>query len=103
MGPELAGLILYGVVAGTRATGRIDLVAVTASARLRGVGRALIEAALHDLQRGGATSAVVEFPNDPSLKAGRALLEQAGFAEESRIAGYFRDSVELAFLRRSIS
>ena len=102
-GHELAGLILYGLVAGTVGAGRIYLVAVTASARLRGVATTLIDAATRDLKRHHARFAVVEFPDDPMLAAGKALLQRAGFGEVARVKDYFRDGVDLTFLRRDLT
>ena len=99
--PEgLDGIALYGETAGAIGAGRLYLVAVTAGARYRGVGTTLVESAITDLARAGARFVLVEFPDDPSLAPGRALLTRAGFREESRVPDYFRDGVALTFLRR---
>ena len=100
--PELVGLALYGLVAGAHGAGRLILVAVTASARLRGVGAQLVDAAIADLAELGARFAGIEFPDDPALHPGRTLLTRGGFREETRVPDFFRDGVDLVFLRREI-
>jgi ribosomal protein S18 acetylase RimI-like enzyme len=101
-GDLVIGLALYGLVAGAQGAGRLILVAVTAGARLRGVGAQLVDAAVADLGRRGARFAGVEFPADPVLRPGLTLLMRSGFREESRVADFFRDGVDLVFLRRKI-
>ena len=99
---EMTGLVLFGLVAGAVGTGRLHLVAVTASARLRGVASALIDAAVAELKASGARVAFVEMPDDPRLRPALSLLTREGFAEEARVADFFRDGVSLVVLRREI-
>lgn len=101
-GGEVVGLVLFGFVAGAVRTGVLHLVAVTAAARLRGVATQLIEAAVGELARRGARLVVGEMPDDPALLPARTLLQRAGFAEEARVADYYRDSVDLIVLRRDL-
>jgi ribosomal protein S18 acetylase RimI-like enzyme len=99
-GDDLCGLVVYGLVAGTVGTGRCIFVGVAAGHRRAGLGRALVEAALADLSRRGARFAFVELPG--SMEGAAALLEQAGFREETRVGEYFADGVDLRFLRRPL-
>jgi ribosomal protein S18 acetylase RimI-like enzyme len=76
--------------------------AVAPEAQRHGIARMLIEAFTEDLSRRGARFVLVEFPDAPELSGGRTLLQQAKFAEESRVRDYFRDGIALVFLRRDI-
>ena len=102
-GDELVGLALYGRVAGTVGAGKLHLAVVTAGARLRGVGRLLIDAAASDLATSGCRFIVAEAPDDPMLAPGHELLARAGFAEEARVRDYYRDGVDLLILRRELA
>jgi ribosomal protein S18 acetylase RimI-like enzyme len=99
---ELAGIVLYGVVAGTQGAGKVHLIVVTARARLRGVAHRLADAAASDLAMRGCRFALVEMPGDPSLAPGLELLIRCGFVEESRVPAYYQDSVDLLLLRREL-
>ena len=103
VGGELAGVVVYGMVAGTLGAGRVYLVAVTAGARLRGVATRLVDSAGAELEREGARFVLAEMPHDPRLAPGRELLLRSGFAEESRVPDFYADGVALTFLRRPVS
>ena len=96
----LVGIVLFGLVAGAEGAGRLILVTVTAAARRQGVGAQLVTAAVDDLARRGARFAGIELPDDPALQPGRALLLRSGFREDSRVPDFYRDGVDLVFLRR---
>jgi ribosomal protein S18 acetylase RimI-like enzyme len=98
----VVGFALFGEVAGTIGTGRVHFVSVTSSARLRGIGVDLCEAAVADLASKGVRLAVAEFPDEPLFEAGRSLLAYTGFAEIGRVADYFRDATDLVVLARTI-
>lgn len=99
---ELKGVVVFGMVAGAIGTGRLHLVAVSAAARLRGVGSALIAAALERLRAEAVRVVFVEMPDDPAVAPARALLLREGFIEEARVADFFRDGVSLVLLRRDV-
>jgi ribosomal protein S18 acetylase RimI-like enzyme len=99
---EVAGVALYGAVAGAVGTGRMHFVAVSASARLHGIGVGLCDAALSDMARDGARLVTAELPDDRVIHAGRVLLTRAGFSEVARVADYYRDGVDLVIVARAV-
>lgn len=96
---EILGLILFGWVAGALGTAKVHFIAVTAAARLRGLGTHLFAAALETLRAAQARMLIAEVPDDPVLRTGVALLERCGFVEEGRVADFYRDGVDLRLLR----
>ena len=96
------GCALFGEVAGAVGTGRIQFVAVAASARRCGLGAGLCDAACGDLAARGARCVVAELPDDATLTAGRAMLAHCGFVEAARVADYYRDGVDQAILQRTV-
>ena len=98
-GEQLAGFVLYGLVAGAIGTGRIHLVAVDERHRRGGIGRRLVAATLDALFAIGARFVVAELPDDPALAAGRLLLTSEGFREEARVDDFVRDGVALLIVR----
>jgi ribosomal protein S18 acetylase RimI-like enzyme len=102
-GNALAGLVVFGEVAGTRRTGRIHLIAVDANGRRRGIGIDLINAACDRLRERGSPLVVIELPMDPGLAAVHRLAQRAGFREEGRMDDYVRDGVALVLLRRDLA
>lgn len=100
---ELKALVVFGMVAGAIGTGRVHLVAVSAAARLRGVGGALLAAAMERFRDDAVRVVFVEMPDDPSVAPGRSLLLREGFVEEARVADFFRDGVSLVLLRRDVA
>ena len=80
--------------------GEIANVAVTAEARGRGVGAALLDAALRALAGGGAASVHLEVRD--SNRAARALYATRGFEEVGRRRGYYRRPVEDALVLRRL-
>jgi len=99
---RLAGVAVFGLVAGTEGAAKMHGMAVAPDAQRHGIARALIEAFVGELQRRGARFVVVEFPDAPELAGGRTLLQHAKFVEESRVKDYFRDGIALVFLRRDL-
>jgi ribosomal protein S18 acetylase RimI-like enzyme len=98
----VVGFALFGEVPGAIGTGRMHFVSVTSSARLRAIGVGLCEAALADLTSNGARLVVAEVPDEQLFLPGRTFLARCGFAEIARVAGYFRDSIDLVVLARSV-
>ena len=100
---EMKGLVVFGMVAGAIGTGRVHLVAVPAAERLRGVGGALLVAAMERFRDDDVRVVFVEMPDDPSHAPTRSLLLREGFVEEARVADFFRDGVSLVLLRRDVA
>lgn len=101
-GDRLAGVIVFGEIAGARGTGRIYLLAVDATARGRGLGAALVHAAFTHLGAHGARFVVIELPEEPRLARALRLAGRTGFFEEARVSDYVRDGVGLLVLRRNL-
>ena len=101
-GDRLAGVIVFGEVAGARGAGRIYLLAVDASARGCGLGAALVHAAFTDLGAHGARFVVIELPEEPRLAPAVRLAARTGFFEEARVGDYVREGVGLLVLRRNL-
>ncbi|MFL5581427.1 MAG: GNAT family N-acetyltransferase [Gemmatimonadaceae bacterium] len=99
---QLAGIALYGLVAGAKGAGKLHFVTVTAAARLQGVAARLLDAAADDLRRRGGRLVIAETPDDPMTRPGLSLLERSGFVLEGRVAGFYRDGVDLLLLRRDL-
>lgn len=99
---EIVGVAVYGRVAGAVGAAKLHLLAVTAAARLRGVGRRLCDTAVDELARDGARLVVAELPEIPGLLAGRELLGRCGWEVEGRVDDFFADGVPLLLMRRRI-
>jgi mycothiol synthase len=80
---ELAGTVaLWGDWFDGRPVGQIEWLAVHPTHRGRGLGAALVVAALHDLRERGQTEALVE--TNSALTAAVSLYERLGFLPVSR-------------------
>jgi ribosomal protein S18 acetylase RimI-like enzyme len=101
-GDRLVGVAVYGEVAGAIGAGKMHGMAVAPDSQRLGIARTLIEAFAADLARRGSRFVLVEFPDAPELAAGRTLLLQCKFVEESRLPDFFVDGVALSFLRRNL-
>lgn len=101
-GDRLVGVIVFGEIAGARGAGRISLLGVEANARGRGLGAALVHAALTHLRARGARFVVIELPEHPRLASALRLARRTGFFEEARVGDYVRDGVALLILRRNL-
>ena len=90
---EVVGFGVYGMIAGTVATGMIYGVLVAARSRRAGIGLRIILHIAQDLANSGARMIVSEIPGDAAAVRFRALLIAYGFYEETRIDDYYRDGV----------
>lgn len=99
-GDEVVGVVLYERVAGTVSCGTILLVGVAPSHRGVGNGAALVSAAVADLGARGASTIVVELPDEERLSGSRSLLRAQGFLEEGTVPDYYRDGIALVIMRR---
>ena len=95
MGAAVAG---YVVARHAAAEGEILNLGVASALRRRGVGRALAQRALGELQTRGARAVYLEVRE--SNTAARRLYEALGFAEVGRRRTYYRRPVEDAVILR---
>jgi hypothetical protein len=98
----IAGLVLFGVIPGTRGATRLHALLLNRGVDADDVGGRLLGAAADALASSGARLVVAELPDDPALGAVPGVLLRNGFREEARIADFFRDGVALSLLRRDL-
>jgi L-amino acid N-acyltransferase YncA len=98
----VAGLALFGAVAGATGVSRVHAAVVAPSVSAADVGERIVTAVIDDSRHRGDRLLVAELPDDPAMSQARALLSAAGFAEEGRVPDYFRDGVALTLLRREL-
>jgi L-amino acid N-acyltransferase YncA len=92
---EFAGVGVYGWIAGTVGAAALYTVVVARDEEDVGTGRAILEKILSELRSSGTRLIVAEFPGHTSLGPYRALIEGAGFVEESVVVDYYEDRVPL--------
>jgi ribosomal protein S18 acetylase RimI-like enzyme len=97
----VAGLALFGRIAGTESGFRLHALVVESIDR--DVGDRLIGAILNAVISYGGTFLVGEFADEPALTTTIALLREHGFEDAGRIPDYYRDGVPLVILRRHFS
>jgi ribosomal protein S18 acetylase RimI-like enzyme len=95
----VAGLVLFGSIAGTRGGARLHTAVLAPGVDADDVGERLMRAATSVLKTGGARFLLAEMPDDPALGAVFALLREHGFREEARVPDFYREGVALTFLR----
>jgi ribosomal protein S18 acetylase RimI-like enzyme len=98
----LAGIVLFGEVAGAAGAGTILWVAVPAPARRAGIARAMIAAAVEALGGRGTRLVVAELPSDREHEPGMALLRRSGFVREASVPDFYRDGVALTVWTRRL-
>jgi L-amino acid N-acyltransferase YncA len=98
----VAGLALFGVVAGAVGVMKLHAAVLAPSVTAEGVGERIIGAVIDEALCGGMRLVVAEVPDDPAMGQTRALLAAGGFEEEARVPDYFRDGVALTLLRRDL-
>jgi ribosomal protein S18 acetylase RimI-like enzyme len=98
----VAGLVLYGTIAGTIGAAKVHMAMLAPGVNAADVGVRLLDAAAADMRATGARVLIAEMPDDPALHAPTDLLRVCGFVEESRIPDFYRDGVALCFLRRNL-
>lgn len=96
----VAGLALFGVVAGTEAGYRLNVLVVESADG--DVGARLLDAIVSTVRDAHGRFLVAELADEPALSATIGLLREQGFAEAGRIPDYFRDGVPLVILRRDL-
>jgi hypothetical protein len=99
----IAGLVLFGFVAGTRGAARVHALVLNRGVDADDVGARLLGAAVSALASSGARLVVAELPDDPALGPVPGVLARNGFREEARVPDFYRDGVALSLLRRDLS
>jgi ribosomal protein S18 acetylase RimI-like enzyme len=95
----VAGLVLFGSIAGTRGGARLHTAVLAPGIDADDVGERLMRAVASVLKGGGARFLLAEMPDDPALGTVFALLREHGFREEARVPDFYREGVALTFLR----
>jgi hypothetical protein len=88
---RLAGIAVFGTVAGAHAVVKLHGVITSELA----AARALVDAVHQASERSGERMIVCELPDDPHFATAAAALEEAGFTEEGRVPDFVRDGVAL--------
>jgi ribosomal-protein-alanine N-acetyltransferase len=91
LGPDVVGFTLCRSAAGE---GEVLTLCVAAPSRRRGVGRALLSAAIETATRRGLASLFLEVAENNI--AGRALYAGFGFESVGRRSGYYRNALGIA-------
>jgi len=94
---EIAG---YAVATANERSGHIISIAVAPSHRRKGVGTALLRAAINGLVRGGAC--VVHLEVGKGNRSAIAFYERMGFAKSSEIKRYYPNGEDALVLARQI-
>jgi ribosomal protein S18 acetylase RimI-like enzyme len=95
----VAGLALFGTIAGTARGARLHTAVLAPGVGADDVGQRLMHAVEDAMRDAGAEFLLAEMPDDPAIGSVLALLRAVGFREEARVPDFFRDGVALAFLR----
>jgi ribosomal protein S18 acetylase RimI-like enzyme len=95
----VAGLALFGAIAGTAAGAKLHMAVLAPGIETEDVGARLMQAVTTAVRANGARYLAAELPDDPAVGATVALLREQGFRDEARIADFYRDGVALTFWR----
>jgi GNAT superfamily N-acetyltransferase len=95
----VAGLALFGKIAGTAGGARLHTAVLAPGVRADDVGGRLMRAVSDAARSSGARFLLAEMPDDPALGTVLALLREHGFREEARVPDFYREGVALTFLR----
>jgi ribosomal protein S18 acetylase RimI-like enzyme len=95
----VAGLALFGTLAGTVGGARLHTATLAPGVSVDDVGTRLLDAVSSAARGEGARYMLAEMPDDPAIGTVLALLRDYGFEEESRVPDFYRDGVALTFLK----
>jgi ribosomal protein S18 acetylase RimI-like enzyme len=98
----VAGLVLFGKIAGTMHAARLYTAVLAPGVETNDVGGRLMRSVEDAARRSGAQFILAEMPDDPAIGSVLGLLREQGFREEARIPDFFREGVALTFLRLSL-
>jgi hypothetical protein len=99
----IAGLVIFGLVAGTSGAARLHTLVLNRGVSADDVGGRLTSAAATAAASAGARFLLAEVPDDPALGPVPVVLLRNRFREEARIPDFFRDGVALSLLRRDLA
>jgi hypothetical protein len=95
---RLAGLILFGTVAGARSVVKVHGVVCTA----REVAVALLEAVRHASENSSERMIVCELPDDAPFEITAEALAESGYEEEGRVPDFVSDGVAMRLMVRPL-
>ena len=95
----VAGIALYGTIAGTAGGARLHTAALAPGIDSDDVGERLLRAVGDAARAAGARYLLAEMPDDPAIGTVLALLRDHGFEEDARVPDFYRDVVALSFLK----
>lgn len=95
----VAGLALFGPIAGTAHGMRLHVAVLAPGVDAEDVGNRLLTAVANAARADGATYLLAELPDDPALGTVVSLLRHHGFKQEARIPDFYRDGVALTLSR----
>jgi L-amino acid N-acyltransferase YncA len=95
----VAGLALFGMIAGTAGGARLHSAVLGPGVDASDVGDRLMAAVAKTVREHGARFLLAEMPDDPAIGTVFALLRTCGFREEARVPDFYREGVALTFLR----
>lgn len=98
----VAGLVLFGTIAGTAGGARLHTAVLAPGIEASDVGDRLMNAVAQVSRDASARFLLAEMPDDPALGKVFALLREHGFHEEARVPDFFREGVALTFLRKQL-
>lgn len=98
----VAGLALFGSIAGTNGGARLHVAVLAPGIEAGDVGDRLMNAVARASRESSARFLLAEMPDDPALGKVFALLREHGFREEARVPDFFREGVALTFLRKDL-
>ena len=98
----VAGIVLYGTIAGTLGGARVHAAALAPGVDSDDVGERLLRAVEADARSEGARFVLAEMPDDPAIGTILALLRDHGFEEDARVPDFYRDGVALSFFKLAL-
>ena len=98
----VAGLVLFGRIAGTAHAARLHTAVLAPGVLAGDVGARLMRSVQDAARESGARFILAEMPDDPAIGTVLSLLREHGFREDARVPDFFRDGVALTFLRLAL-
>lgn len=98
----VAGLALFGTIAGTAHAARLHTAVLAPGVVSTDVGARLMRSVSDAARGAGARFILAELPDDPAIGSVLTLLREHGFREEARVPDFYREGVALAFLRLAL-
>jgi ribosomal protein S18 acetylase RimI-like enzyme len=99
----VAGLALYGAIAGAAGAVRLHLAIMAQAVDPADIGTRLLAAIVHEARAADARLLLAELPDDPVMSTTVATLRACGFREEARVHDFYRDGIALVFYRLALA